>query len=1319
MSAGGGQAAQLAIHAAGAHQAQAVDLAHDDVVGGRAGRAAVDHAQLGQFGVQRAADAGRRDAEQRLRCHQPRLGHIEHAGGIEHQVGGAPAGTGARPQRGGGGAVVQRDLLQRIIEAGGAHHAGAGGDHQGMVVELDRRSGSEAVEHQAVVAGAADQVEHTGQRGGDQVVSGTGIDGVERAVDADGVVAAATEEGVLAGAHVDELGALAADEAVVAIAAPEIQAAARAADEFVLARTAADLAARRPAQDHEAVVADAAVEVQRGIDPLVHVDEIVALAAGRNDATHLRRTVGLGLAQRTHEDLSAVGASVDVERLVDRVVVQRAAAVAARLVAHVQVQRTVVGQVADVGRRAPAPGVAARHGDAHHRGPRRQVGRGRGDVDLAAETGDGEIDLEQAEVELEIQRAPGRCGKARLAAEQHAHAGVQVQRAQVDVELGLAAHLEVAFGRDVTADIDPQRIEEIQPAVELELEDLVDHAHAAAEVDVEGQNLQRALELQVEQRVGRQHVVLQRGVVQAAGVDAQLGSGVDVHHRHAHLYPGTHHQRKERLIVGVHAEGCRASHADLAEVAEVERDVHRRLHTPVVDQQIDRATQLDRADLDGRAASDAQRLCGDHHLGRPAAGVEEGAGDRVAAAHLLALAGGVDLQQELARHAEHAAAIDDGGVGVVAADLESAVQPGVAAVDHEAQRAGHAEGFKHRQIEHRGGAQFQGDGTTDLGHDQREVALQRQRTVEQVERAVAREGGIHAGPRRVLARRVGADGEAVEAGERAELFGHLVGDVAAEGVQAQVQLGVERGHRAQVEVGAQVQAQRHPAAVDHHQAGGLAAQVEAVGADLQLDIGEGGQAFGFAQAEVEHAVELDQAEHVDLHRAIQPQVQLAVVEHDGLARVAGLDGITRPGRAVGVVGVHPGAAAEIDGGERHRDIDIGVVADRAAGVAHELADVQREARAGVDLDDQVVGRGHHAGHAGDEDRVHRGPAGQVDADVDAGGVDHQFLGHHQAQVQVTNDQAHGLVVDGVALVDAVIAVAVVEIAAATHRNADEGIGIVDADGQRGDDGLLAIAQRDALGPALGQRHRRRQLGEAGQVDLGVADLGLHDLLAEVEEHHVAAAGSQRKAGAVDLAVLVAVFAGVQRGIAVAVFGEIPEAGAQLVIDRRRAEQLQRQIYRRRCAGDDESVDVDLDILGPHFQDVGVDADQRCRLDTGLGGDELRRVLAHAGDQRGQRRRHQRQAEIDVGDLHAHGGGTDAVEDAVGCAVRAGQVFAIAVRAAHAGKAGEVGAAQRQGRHLQRERVQHRAGGAADLLEQRRQAAGVDRDVDDVALAEGQ
>ena len=1006
-----------------------------------------------------------------------------------------------------------------------------------------------------------------------------------------------------------------------------------------------------------------------------------------------------------------------------------------------QVQVALGVQMADVWRIAKCPQHAARDAHAHQGDLGCQVGADRRDVDLATEAGDREVDREQAHVELEVQRAPDRRGKSWPAAEHHADASVEVQRPDVDVELGLAVDLELTVGAEEAADVDDQEVEEVEVAVKLDLEDRVDHADPAVEIDVEGQDVQHAGELEVEIRLARDDVVRgqQRLVIEVAGVDPDRCVGLDADDRDAEVQLGLDQHREVDLVVGIDAKRRSAVDLQLGK-ADVERDTHRRLDALAVDQQVNRPLHRQRSDVDRGKAGDPQQVRVNPDLHRIAVVVVDLALS-ISPAHLLLVAGGVDLHHEPAADAENAAVHDD-RVGVAAADVEAAIQTRatVDRVDHQTDRAGDAQWLEQRQRELGRDTEFQCDRRPALGDDDREIALERERAAEQVEAALAGQRSVHAGPAVVLARRLLADREGVEAGDRSEGLRDDVGDVATEGVERQLKFDRKLGDRAQVELVADVQTQCDAAAVDHHQTGGVAVQVEAVGADLQVDVGKHRQAVAGAEAEVEHALHRDQAEHVHLGLAEHAQEQLVVLEHDRVVGVAGLDRVTGMDDALGVF---PGALGEVDDGQVKGSADIALVRHRAGlGVGDDLAQVELETRAQVDLDRDVLGLESHARNADQTDHVDRYSTGKIDADADALEPDHELLGDDQPDIEVFNRQAHcrGIDIRNVKRSDAAVVVVVDPIATHTH----EGIGIGHADRHRGDDGLLAIGQRDRLGPPLGEGHRAVQLQEAADVDRCVADLGLDDLRIEVDEHRVAAARRQRETGQIHLAALVLVLGqvqhtvvvlvlasveiavevdvfavGVEHTVVVAVLGVVLEARADLVVDRRRPKQLDGRVDLGRPFFEQEGVDVDLNIFGDHRHHRRVDADQTGFLDRRLGREERRAEILQTGDGIQQLGLHHRQAEIDVVDHHADRVLVDAVEQAIGHAKRPGQVLAIAVRAVDAGKAAEVGTAQRHRVDIDDQRVEVDACQLGDVVHHRPKAAHVDRDGEDFALAESQ
>ena len=206
-------------------------------------------------------------------------------------------------------------------------------------------------------------------------------------------------------------------------------------------------------------------------------------------------------------------------------------------------------------------------------------------------------------------------------------------------------------------------------------------------------------------------------------------------------------------------------------------------------------------------------------------------------------------------------------------------------------------------------------------------------------------------------------------------------------------------------------------------------------------------------------------------------------------------------------------------------------------------------------------------------------------------------------------------------------------------------------------------------------------------------------------------------------------AGAQNAITVEVFGEVLEARTQLVVDRRRAEQLQAGVdnglshrVRNRPV---EGVEVDFNVFGLHRQDRGVHTHQTGIAHGCLGGDEFRNVLVQPRDHVEQGRLHDRQTEVHVVNHQPD----RALIDVIGQAIRndgtgvgvdaADQIGAIAVGSTDPGKTGQIRAAQRQGFDMQRHRIDGGVEHLTELIGNRCQAAQIDCDVKLFALAEGQ
>ena len=684
---------------------------------------------------------------------------------------------------------------------------------------------------------------------------------------------------------------------------------------------------------------------------------------------------------------------------------------------------------------------------------------------------------------------------------------------------------------------------------------------------------------------------MQGGVVQTAGVDAQRGLGLDLQDRDVHLCAEVQVQRKEGFIGRVYANGGSALDLDLAERRHVQHHLHGQLHALVVDQEVHRAFQAKRADRNLGPTRDTQRLRGQLHHDGVVVRVEHIALG-IAATGQLDGVGGVDLQQETTRDAEGAATVQDDGVAARATDFQAAVQTWAAGIDDQAQGTGGVQACQGLELEVGSHADFKAEGGVasvvfGKGRNDCKVATQGQQTHE-VHVALACQRHIRTCPLvfdAFLARWISLNGVllvfalrrtevvwGVELDHVPENLGHVIHDALAKAVEVELELGVQIGD-AQVQLQAQRHAHGHATRVDDQQARGLAFEAHAVGADLHRHVGKRGQAFFFAEAEVNGAVDFDQIEQVHLQHTKDAQESRVVGQHNRLVRVAGCNGVARQGlgtveqtialifavlqsavlvevfdqlqHAVATVFAHvkhpvavdvfarplPAALAEVDGGERKAGLDVGLEGDvglgrfpkqlfncrqlgrikvsfevhrqaRGAGVlpvqaigrAHQvaflhrgqatasvvvpvldnLANVQREARAQVDFKGNVARLHGHAGHTVEADFVDGGAASDVHANAHARQRNIGFSGDQQAQVQVFQDHADCSRVLFVDLVDAAVAVAVVEVAAqrAIHHGGDaqEGIGVVDPNGHGGDRGGLASGQGDLLARAFGERH---------------------------------------------------------------------------------------------------------------------------------------------------------------------------------------------------------------------------------------------------------
>ncbi len=592
------------------HQGEAVGFVHHQIAGDAAGVACLQ-AQGGHFGVEDAHKAVAADAQQSVGGHEGGLADVHRAAGAQREVGRAPVHIGRAAQHGLCRCVGHLDAVELVVEV---HRQVAGGCfvHQLHGAQHQVAGAFHGLDHELVKARAAGDVDVAATVGGveeDGVATRAGVDlGVAAAHD-HGVGARAGAHRVVAQAHVDRDRAATAHKTVVAgsagvaahpgvaaggsVVAEVVNASRGAVEELVVAGAAGNDAASGTALDQEAVVAQAAVEVEPGIHALADVERVVARAATAADGLDAVSAVALFHPQRAHDVFVALGVEFHRHAFVDDFVVFRLA-ITASGVAHVEHQR-VANQAADFWWVGPRPQVAARDRNAHHRDAGGQVGAGGGDVDFAAEAGDGEVDGDEAEIEFEVQRTPHRRRKARLAAQDEAGTGVQVQRPHVDVDLDLAPEFEITVRIDIARHLHRGDVEEVERTGEFELEDIVDHAHATVEIDLKQEQVDLANQLEVEEGSAGQQLTLQGGVVEIAGVDAQRGARLNLQDGDVHLRLELHVQRKERLVIGIHANGRRTGHLNFTKGAQIQHHLHGHLDTGAVDLEVHRTEHADGA----------------------------------------------------------------------------------------------------------------------------------------------------------------------------------------------------------------------------------------------------------------------------------------------------------------------------------------------------------------------------------------------------------------------------------------------------------------------------------------------------------------------------------------------------------------------------------------------------------------------------------------------------------------------------------------------------------------------------------------------------
>ena len=386
----------------------------------------------------------------------------------------------------GDGAAVDRD---RVRAQAGLQIDGAAGDHHviGAVVGENGVRAGGAVDDDVVVAGAAiDEV-------------GAGLDGesIVAAAEADGVVAkevgdhfapAAALEVVLAQTHVEGVG-------------PGARGFAGDREDAVVAGAQHEGAAGRAAAENEQVVAVAHVELEIGAHVVIHLDHVVTVAAVGHDMTDV--VEGHLLAERLDGDRVGAVVAEDMVALVGDIVVEVLARFVAQIAErpHVEIDR-VADLVGDDGRITPAPTDGAGEADAHDGDGEAHVGVDFVEFDEGLDGGEGDVDGEQAKIDGEVHGTIHAAVEAPAAVavggELHIQAGVELENPEVETEIQPAIDLEIPVGADLAADGDGDEVEEVQLTADGHREETADDAHVAVEIYAEGDEVQRAVEADVE-----------------------------------------------------------------------------------------------------------------------------------------------------------------------------------------------------------------------------------------------------------------------------------------------------------------------------------------------------------------------------------------------------------------------------------------------------------------------------------------------------------------------------------------------------------------------------------------------------------------------------------------------------------------------------------------------------------------------------------------------------------------------------------------------------------------------------------------------------
>ena len=337
--------------------------------------------------------------------------------------------------------------------------------------------------------------------------------------------------------------------------------------------------------------------------------------------------------------------------------------------------------------------------------------------------------------------------------------------------------------------------------------------------------------------------------------------------------------------------------------------------------------------------------------------------------------------------------------------------------------------------------------------------------IQQLHRAVTPQYEVTAGRivAAVAARGASGDRDAGIPNVVLQAHRHRVGVGLACGVDVEVEADVDLEDAREIEARIELDHERQTIAVDDEQALGIGGEELGAGdGDRGISIDEHDHVLR-RQLEVEDSVHLENIEDVHLQRAAGLDQEAVEIENEGLGVVAGRDSI-------------------VPVGEFREVHDRDTRADRGTDV-----DLHLEfGRLRCDTWDANNAEERH---------------GKFAREVERGVERIDCLHDHEPGVDVLERKALRIRILRVVLVDAVIAVRVAVVGSA---DASERVNVVHAERHRADIFRAAVGKRHALGRPERKRGTAGKLHDAGDLDLGIADLRADQFRIEIQIHRIAA-----------------------------------------------------------------------------------------------------------------------------------------------------------------------------------------------------------------------